>query len=287
MIAIAIAPTVAAQLFGRLAGLVTLVIAIPIAIGAATGMWPGSSGHHRYPAAVALWINHGAHDWFNATTPFDYGRFNLVDGDARLLFMALVALLAWTAVLRRWALISIGIGLVLFAFPSTVLILSHPWLRAAWFLAAALVALRLIPRKSLGGGGSSQAWALGTAVVMLGLVVSALPGVNKAAFMSWHTWDPLREHGRAQRSQLCVEPVVQAVALAAASRPQCSTSGPSARCTGRWGRSSGSTTERGRVTCSRSPRGYREMTSSRSLSRSRCCHPRHGTRRPTIWRRCG
>ena len=191
MLAIAIAPTVAAQLFGRLAGLITLVIAIPIAIGAATGMWPGSSGHHRYPAAVALWIDHGAHDWFNATTPFDYGRFNLVDGDARLLFMALVALLAWTAVLRRWALISIGIGLVLFAFPSTVLILSHPWLRAAWFLAAALVALRLIPRKSLGGGGSSQAWALGTAVVMLGLVVSALPGVNKAAFMSWHTWDPL------------------------------------------------------------------------------------------------
>jgi transglutaminase-like putative cysteine protease len=191
LIAIAITPTLAAQLFGRIAGFVALVIAIPIAIGAATGMWPGSSGHHRYPAAVAVWINHGAHDWFNATTPFDYGRFKLVDGDARLLFMAIVAALAWTVVLRRWALISIGLGLVLFAFPSTVLILSHPWLRAAWFLAAALIALRLIPRKSLGGGGSSQAWALGTAVVLLGLVVSALPGVNKAAFMSWHTWDPL------------------------------------------------------------------------------------------------
>ena len=191
MIAIAIAPTLAAQLFGRIAGLVTLAVAVPVAIGAATGMWPGSSGDHRYPAAVVLWINHGAHDWFNATTPFDYGRFNLVDGDARLLFMAIVATLAWTVVLRRWTLVSIGLGLVLFAFPSTVLVLSHPWLRAAWFLAAALIALRVIPRRSLGGGGSSQAWALGTAVVLLGLVVSALPGVNKAAFMSWHTWNPL------------------------------------------------------------------------------------------------
>ncbi len=32
---------------------------------------------------------------------------------------------------------------------------------------------------------------MGTAVVVLGLIVSALPGVNKAAFMSWHTWNPL------------------------------------------------------------------------------------------------
>ena len=54
MIAIAIAPTVAAQLFGRLAGLVTLVVAVPVAIGMTTGMWPGSSGHHRYPAAVVI-----------------------------------------------------------------------------------------------------------------------------------------------------------------------------------------------------------------------------------------
>ncbi len=108
--------------------------------------------------------------------------------------MAIVAVLAWTLVLRRWTLTSIALALVLFAFPSTVLDLGHPWLRAAVFLAAALLALRLVPRhsaQSSGGGGSGQAWALGTAVVVLGLVVASLPGINKGAFMSWHTWDPL------------------------------------------------------------------------------------------------
>ena len=203
MIVIAIAPTVAAQLFGRVAGLVTLLVAIPVAIGMTTGMWPGSSGHHRYPAAVVIGINHGAHDWFNATTPFDYGRFRAVDGDARLLFMAIVAALAWTVVLRRWTLISIALGLVLFAFPSTVLDLGHPWLRAAWFLGAALITLRLVPRRPMSGGGSSQAWAVGTAVVVLGLVVSALPGVNKAAFMSWHTWNPLAAAAAPATSATC------------------------------------------------------------------------------------
>ncbi len=79
MCAIAIAPTLVAQLRGRTAGLVTLVIAIPLAIGAATGMWPGSSGAHSYPVAVERQINDGAHTWFNATTPFDYGRFGSVD----------------------------------------------------------------------------------------------------------------------------------------------------------------------------------------------------------------
>lgn len=191
LIAIAVAPTVVAQLFGRLAGLITLAVCLVAAIGMTSSLWPGDSGPHRYPAAVVIWINHGAHDWFNATTPFDYGRFRAVDSDARLLFMALVATLAWTVVLRRLTLISIALALVLFAFPSTVLNLEHSLVRAAWFLAAALITLRLVPRRPLSGGGSSQAWAVGTAVVVLGLIVSALPGVNKAAFMSWHTWDPL------------------------------------------------------------------------------------------------
>ena len=131
------------------------------AIGMTTSLWPGDSGRHRYPAAVVIWINHGVHDWFNATTPFDYGRFRAVDSDARLLFMALVATLAWTVVLRRLTLISIALGLVLFAFPSTVLNLEHSLVRAAWFLArgadhaatgAAATAERRWVEPGLGGG---------------------------------------------------------------------------------------------------------------------------------------
>ncbi len=191
MCAIVLAPTLVAQIWGRVAGIVAAVIAVPVALGAASGMWPGSSGRHSYVPAVAHAVNDGAHNWFNATTPFDYSRFGTVDVDARLLFMVIVGVLGWTLVLRRWTVVSIALALILFAFPSTVLDLSHPWLRAAFFLAAALVTLRLVPVHAIGGGGSSQAWALGTAVVVLGLVVSALPGVNKGAFIGWHEWDPL------------------------------------------------------------------------------------------------
>ena len=191
MVVIALAPVFVTRTWNAVAGVVALVVCLPLAIGAASGLWPGSSGAHRYPSAVYLRIDHGAHDWFNATTPFDYGRFGEVDTDARLLFMLLVAAIGFTAILRRWALVSIALALVLFAFPATVLDVAHPWVRSAWFLAAALITLRLVPRRARTDGGSGQAWALGTAVVVLGLVVSALPGVHKGAFLGWHSWDPL------------------------------------------------------------------------------------------------
>ncbi len=192
MLAVAIAPSAVTLYAGRWAGIGTLVVSIVLAFGITSGLWPGFSGHHTYPSAVWLRINDGAHAWFNATTPFDVDRFPTVDTDARLLLMLGVAVLAYTALVRRWALISIAVALAILAFPATVVNLNRPWLHATMFLIAALIALRTIPRYSAKrSAGWGQAWALGAAVVVLGVTLSALPGVAKGAFLGWHTWNPL------------------------------------------------------------------------------------------------
>jgi transglutaminase superfamily protein/transglutaminase TgpA-like protein len=186
-------PAAVAVWRGRRAALATGAACAVVAVGAAAGVWPWRS-RFGYPGDVYTTVEHGARLWFETHTPFDPGRFTTVDADVRLALFGLVAVLAWLILVRGWAVAAIGVAFFGFALPSTVVNIGASGFRAALFLALALLVLRALVRLPAGSG-SGQAFGVGTAVVAAALIVSALPGVNKGAFLNWHDWNPLAQTG--------------------------------------------------------------------------------------------
>jgi hypothetical protein len=193
MAALGALPAAVAVWRGRRAALAAGAACAVVAVGAAASVWPWRSGF-GYPGDVYRTVERGARLWFETHTPFDPGRFATVDADVRLALFALVAVLAWLIVVRGWAVPAIGVAFFGFALPSTVVNIGASGFRAALFLGLALFLLRAIVRLPAGAG-SGQAFAVGTAVVAAALIVSALPGVNKGAFLAWHDWNPLAQAG--------------------------------------------------------------------------------------------
>ena len=181
-------PTVAAAV-------AQLLLAIA-AIGVVTGFWPWQLHHPFYPRRVWHDLYSGVNQWFTATTPFDPLRFGSVDHVVRLGFVALVAVVAW-GLLRGRPLLAVAAGFVLYALPSTVLIMGSAVPRAVLFLALTLLVLRSAADRSAypGGGGFGQAAGLGGAIVIAALVVGGAPGVSKSAFFDWRHWNPLAGAG--------------------------------------------------------------------------------------------
>jgi Transglutaminase-like superfamily len=186
-------PTVVSVYGGRLWGwLAALPAAAVAAFGAVTGIWPwhASGG---YLSAVPHAINKGVHGWFSVRTPFDPAHAGAVDHDVRLVYFALAVAIAWLLVARRWTVPAIAVAFFGFAMPSTVGNIPAAGIRAAMFLALALLCLRVAvrPADDHGPAGSGQAAAAGLALVATAFVVAALPGVTKPAFLDWHSWNPL------------------------------------------------------------------------------------------------
>jgi protein-glutamine gamma-glutamyltransferase len=194
MALLGVAPAVAALARGRAVAAVTGVVCAVVAVGAATGVWPWRSGIGYLGDAYDP-IARGARLWFQTHTPFSGGQFASLDADVKLAFFALAGAMAWLLLVRRWPVPAIAVAFLGFALPSTVVVIGAPGFRAALFLAIALLILRALVRLPAGGAGSGQALGVGTAVVAAALIVSALPGVNKAAFLNWHSWNPLAKAG--------------------------------------------------------------------------------------------
>jgi transglutaminase-like putative cysteine protease len=194
---LAVVPPVVGVLTGRLrlAAALQVVLAV-VAIGHVTGMWPWQTGHAVYPLRVWHDLYNGVSDWFSAVTPFDPRHFPPVDHVVRLSYVALVGAMAWF-LLRGRALLAVAAAFTLYALPSTVLIMGDAVPRAVMFLGLTLLVLRSAAVRSAypGGGGVSQALALGAAIVLAALVVGGAPGVTKAALFDWHSWNPLARQG--------------------------------------------------------------------------------------------
>jgi Transglutaminase-like superfamily/TgpA N-terminal domain len=191
---LACAPAAAAELRSR-AGLPVLAAVFVAAAGWTSGVWPWRSGVH-YPGTLWAVVWHGTREWFNTHTPFDPARFAAVDVDVRLAFFALAVALAWAMIRRRAALSSIAVAFVIYAMPSTVVPIDAAGLRAALFLGLGLVVLGVVPARGRATRAPGASFGLGAVVVGAALLVSAVPGVSKAAFLNWHNWDPLSPPGR-------------------------------------------------------------------------------------------
>lgn len=177
------------------AAVAQLLLAIT-AIGLVTGFWPWQLGHPFYPRRVWHDLYSGVTQWFTATTPFDPLRFGPVDHVVRLGFVALVAVIAW-GLLRGRPLLAVAAAFVLYALPSTVLVMGAAVPRAVIFLGLTLLVLRSAAHRSAypGGGGFGQAAGLGGAIVIAALVVGGAPGVSKSALFDWRHWNPLAGAG--------------------------------------------------------------------------------------------
>jgi hypothetical protein len=191
--AAAVLPAVVFAAGRRLLGAGLAIAGAVVAVAVATGFYPWERNHPVYLARVAGEIDDGIRSWMGTTTPIDVGRFPDASADVRLALFALVAGIAWLLVVGRRPVATVAVAFGAFAVPVTVLVDGGGAWRAALFLALALLTLAVCRPGSLPRHGSAvmQLALLGALAIGTGLVLASAPGVSKAAFLDWETWNPL------------------------------------------------------------------------------------------------
>jgi len=180
----------------RLALTVVLPISVVLAIGAGGGVWPWELDHRFYPIHLGHVVSQGARGFLNTTTPIDAGRFQQTDDLVSLAFVGLAMLMAWLLLVMRRPLLASLAAFAIYAIPSTVLLIGSDGIRAAIFLALVLLTLMVCREghASVRGGRTvTQVLVLGTLAVVGAVIVGEAPGVSKAAFLNWQSWNPLAD----------------------------------------------------------------------------------------------
>jgi hypothetical protein len=180
----------------RLALTVVLPVSLILAIGAGGGVWPWELDHRFYPIHLGDVVSQGARGFLNTTTPIDAGRFQQTDNLVNLAFVGLAMLMAWLLLVMRRPLLASLAAFAIYAIPSTVLVIGSDGIRAAIFLALVLLTLtvcRESDETSQSRRTVAQILVLGSLAVVGAVIVGEAPGVSKAAFLNWQSWNPLAD----------------------------------------------------------------------------------------------
>jgi transglutaminase-like putative cysteine protease len=193
LVAAAVLPAMVFAAGRRLLGAGLALGGAVAAVAAATGFNPWERNHPFYVTRLVDEIHDGIQGWLSTTTPIDVGRFPEASADVRLALFALLAGMAWLLLVARRPVATVAVAFGAFAVPVTVLVDGGGAWRAAIFLALALLVLAVcrpgsLPRHS---SAAMQLALLGALAIGTGLVLSSAPGVSKAAFLNWETWNPL------------------------------------------------------------------------------------------------
>ena len=180
----------------RLALTVVLPVSVILAIGVGGSVWPWDLGHRFYPFHLGHVVEQGARGFLNTTTPIDAGRFQQTDDLVNLAFVGLAMVMAWLLLVLRRPLLASLAAFTIYAIPSTVLLIGSDGIRAAIFLGLVLLSLAVCRDQHESVRGSrtfAQVLVLGTLAVVGAVIVGEAPGVSKAAFLNWQSWNPLAD----------------------------------------------------------------------------------------------
>ena len=161
---------------------------------AASGRGSSATGSTR--STSATWCPRGRRGFLNTTTPIDAGRFQQTDDLVDLAFVGLAMLMAWPAAGAAPAAAGVAGGLRHLRDPLDGLLIGSDGVRAAIFLALVLLTLVVCRdgHASVRGGRTvAQVLVLGTLAVVGAVIVGEAPGVSKAAFLNWQSWNPLAD----------------------------------------------------------------------------------------------